>query len=111
ELAAVLARLGQALEPGLVVGVVAPCERRERAGREVLGRLGVTELDHVRRRARGKRGVELGEVLGPALLLELHVDAWMLRLERRGRGIAGVRPQLSRLGLEPDAKLGRLRAL
>ena len=104
-------RSGEALQP---VGRVVEgrlVERRERARRHVLRHLGVAHLDHVRPAAAREGGVELLQVVGPVLVLDVHRRAGMVGLELLIGGSDEIRPAGLRVDLQPDGDAVRRRLL
>jgi hypothetical protein len=92
----------------LVISVLpSPTSSSQGAGRHVLGHLGVAELDDVGRRAAGQRRVELGQVVGPRLVLDVDGDVRVLRLDRGVGGVDQLGPALLRVDLQPDGERAR----
>ena len=91
----------EALQPGARVLVVGRVDRRERLREHVLGELGVAQLDHVRHVGAGQRGVELGQVVGPLLVLDVDLGAGGVG-EPLGRVVDDVLPAALRVDHQPD---------
>ncbi len=99
------AGVGEALDPGVRVLVLLGVDLGEGAVEDVLHRLGVAELDDVRELVPAEGGVELLGLVGPALVLDVHLDIGVLLLELRVDVLDQLRPGALGVDHQPDGQV------
>lgn len=100
----------EAVQPGVGVVELRRVDGSEGSLDHVGEHLRVAHLDHVGGLVGGEDGVELGVLVGPAVVLVLDGDPGVLLLDRRVGGLDQLRPVVLRVHREPDRQLLGVRA-